>query len=733
MGMLTTGEEELLKRLEEAWQTHQAPLSTLGAQSKTSLTLQSYYASHIPEVSIVACAKVPGEFQAFHQQALECVKASGTVLKHTEESFALLEEMEERHASVVELTEALYQSFETLLKEVDQLDEKLKAMEAPLPYFTRITALAKAIGSHIDLSSKADQKSNVQLHVRPYSYETIDPTTPAFAQAIRTIDECTLYLQEHLDYKDTAMYLTAYHQLLENATHCLRNYAIAALESAKDQVITTNSKRSAHLDVLDPTSNYYMKFHVAAPACQAIRRHLEERMIATSADSLMKDVLNCYVNQRVALLMPAISNYLNALDNSSSDIVHVLRVGCQYIVRLCQAEHELFHFMFGAPPTASIFLQVELEDDEENEENEDAFQRLVVQLCYPLYQCIRPRMIKQQDLEILCESIEVLRSEIMEAQIQPRAIATDVLEAAIERMVGDAQERLILCTQKYIRDEIEGFVPQPTDLNYPEKLQAASVYATWYPTLEHTLMCLSKVYRYLNMNIFEELAQEAVSICTASLKMASADITVQKGPCDGGLFLIKHLLTLRERITPFDIQFSITEKSLDFTSTTDAVGNMLSDAFSFSLENSLLGLLTNGIPLVNTTTSDVKKDLEHELKRSCTNFIDYALQTIAGPLMLMLRKATSSKPPTLPPIDQITAMLRDLLPQMQSQVLKLQQAIHTYLNHASTESILFQPIQKGLLGAMEHLKPLLEVQFPTAQRVDCDAQVQVVMSFILQL
>lgn len=52
-----------------------------------------------------------------------------------------------------------------------------------------------------------------------------------------------------------------------------------------------------------------------------------------------------------------------------------------------------------------------------------------------------------------------------------------------------------------------------------------------------------------------------------------------QGDVDADLFLIKYLLILREQITPFDIDFTVTNKSLDFTSTSgmdcEAAGNLM--------------------------------------------------------------------------------------------------------------------------------------------------------------
>lgn len=46
-----------------------------------------------------------------------------------------------------------------------------------------------------------------------------------------------------------------------------------------------------------------------------------------------------------------------------------------------------------------------------------------------------------------------------------------------------------------------------------------SAYLTWYPPLRSTLLVLSKVYRAVDMGVFEDLAQLAVAACADSMKV----------------------------------------------------------------------------------------------------------------------------------------------------------------------------------------------------------------------
>ena len=65
--------------------------------------------------------------------------------------------------------------------------------------------------------------------------------------------------------------------------------------------------------------------------------------------------------------------------------------------------------------------------------------------------------------------------------------------------------------------------------------------------------------------MFEDLAQEAVSICKQSLAIASENVSMNHSKLDGQLFLIKHLLILKEQLAPFEANLVHAGKELDFS------------------------------------------------------------------------------------------------------------------------------------------------------------------------
>ena len=114
------------------------------------------------------------------------------------------------------------------------------------------------------------------------------------------------------------------------------------------------------------------------------------------------------------------------------------------------------------------------------------------------------------DEAILAEAAEKLDAQ----ELRP-------LAKTLAALAKDAQERITYLAQREIRDEIAFFTPTEEDINYPDKLiqlksaplagcsgddqmdlleTVQRMYATWYPSLQRTLMLLSKLYLTVDVN-----------------------------------------------------------------------------------------------------------------------------------------------------------------------------------------------------------------------------------------
>lgn len=165
---------------------------------------------------------VPGtNDHALAQFALKldaCAADWTQLFAHAHGSFALVEEMEASHAQVASKTQALYDSFENVLQQVEALNTRVDVIAAPMPHFTAIDRIAHTLGFGVKFAapsstsssggravgsggaaSGASTTSQTQQPVQVFQHKrNIDPTTSAFEDALEKIDASVAYLEHHV-------------------------------------------------------------------------------------------------------------------------------------------------------------------------------------------------------------------------------------------------------------------------------------------------------------------------------------------------------------------------------------------------------------------------------------------------------------------------------------------------------------------------------------------------------
>jgi hypothetical protein len=132
------------------------------------------------------------------------------------------------------------------------------------------------------------------------------------------------------------------------------------------------------------------------------------------------------------------------------------------------------------------------------------------------------------------------------------AIDTDVYDGfirVISELVGDVGERLVYRTHMYADADIRKYSPAGGDLAYPEKLvmmrnianstdstsssvvgqqqqlSAVDMHGLWYPTVKRAVLCLSKLFRCLEVGCIHiysngrlwDISADCISRCIARI------------------------------------------------------------------------------------------------------------------------------------------------------------------------------------------------------------------------
>ncbi|XP_076804078.1 conserved oligomeric Golgi complex subunit 3-like [Clavelina lepadiformis] len=672
-----------------------------------------------------------------------------------------LDKLDEEYVFVSTKTNALHDACEHLLADQTALINTADAIQENLEYFLEYDRINAKLSS-----------LNLQV------------TGDSFQSMLTRIDECIEFMKAHATYKDAASYMVKYKGCLLTALGMIKSYVVKSLETTTQTILNrkSDSLKNEKLESSAPSDDaftlYYGKFRTNAPKIKGLMEQIEQRAEKNEEyKQLLTDIHTCYFAQRELLLSPSVTSAMADLVNiNKTDHCALVRSGCAFMVHVCEDEHQLYSHFFSMhsvklhemllhlcgnlydllrPLIIHVYhletlaelcsiLKMEMIDDhvQNNPEQLQAFHSVALEML----EDVQERLVYRANIYI--------RDDIRGYKPSPGDIAypekLKMMEEIAHGLKQSKQGPDETFTEIKLDDESStqepanmfgGLEDSTISTNSSMKSQQkfrtspADMHGMWFPTVRRVLVCLSKLYRCIDKTIFQGLSQEALEACVQSLVSASLAIkavtvkpnSTEKKVIDGQLFLIKHLLILREQIAPFHTDFAIRETQLDFSRTKDA-------AFRFVLEprsipnllrvnsnNSLIQLIYEGAPEVKEFYIDSKKDVDRQLKLVCEEFIQHQTACLVGPLNEFLTKAArfinmskddGGKAPFLrqqqfgtPEILHgiVSQVYRDL----KLYIKKVTESMALYLANKETENILFKPIKVNVQNIFQQLHMLL--------------------------
>ncbi|XP_072997386.1 conserved oligomeric Golgi complex subunit 3 [Typha latifolia] len=681
-------------------------LEEAGAMDAVLVNTHQFY-KWFMELESAMKSETEEKYSLYVNTLTERIQICDGILQEVDDTLNLFNELQSLHHSVATKTKALHDACDRLLVEKQRLIEFAEALRSKLNYF--------------------DELENVSTSF--YS-PNMNISTGHFLPLLKRLDDCISYVESNPQYAESGVYLVKFRQLQSRALGMIRSHVLSVLKGASSQVhaaIRGSSSGKATVSEGVEASVIYVRFKAAANELKPVLGEIEGRSSRKEYAQILAECHKLYCEQRLQLVKGIVQQRISEFAKREA-LPSLTRSGCAYLMQVCQFEHQLFDHFF---PSSSADVS--------------SLSPLMDPLCTYLYDTLRPRLIHEANLDSLCELVDILKVEVLGEQLSRRGESVAGLRPTLQRILADVHERLTFCARTHIREEISNYRPSDEDLDYPGKLERlaetastttvddnSDIFKTWYRPLEKTVSCLSKLYHCLEPAVFTGLAQEAVEFCSISIQSASKSIAKRSTPMDGQLFFIKHLLILREQIAPFDIEFSVTHKELDFSHLLEHLRRILrgqASLFDWSRSTSIARTLS---PRILESQIDAKKELEKSLKTTCEELIMSITKLVVDPMLSFVTKVTAvkvalssgnqsqkldsvlAKPlknQAFAAPEKVAELVQKVASALQEDLPKVMAKLKLYLQNPSTRMILFKPIKTNIVEAHVQLQLLLKSEY----------------------
>lgn len=220
------------------------------------------------------------------------------------------------------------------------------------------------------------------------------------------------------------------------------------------------------------------------------------------------------------------------------------------------------------------------------------------------------------------------------------------------------------------------------------------------------------------MTVFEGLAAEAIEQCLNNLISAKDIINERKGFDDSHLFLIKHLLALKEQIAPFESSFTETQVNLDFSTMKAELRRVLTGGIS------QLFTPTAFAPQISTSTVDSLQKVARALTSVVESFVVNTTKALVGDLVSFLVQVSSFEKVNEKGQlrDQAWAtqgcferIARDTIATLNEKVPRVVAELLVYIPPAQV-GMIFDPIRDGVLDSWEQFLIIRNRTYPDEEK-----------------
>eukprot|EP01029_Cantina_marsupialis_P007000 TRINITY_DN177109_c0_g1_i2.p1 TRINITY_DN177109_c0_g1~~TRINITY_DN177109_c0_g1_i2.p1 ORF type:complete len:475 (+),score=94.66 TRINITY_DN177109_c0_g1_i2:532-1956(+) len=358
-----------------------------------------------------------------------------------------------------------------------------------------------------------------------------------------------------------------------------------------------------------------------------------------------------------------------------------------------------------------------------------------------------------ESLQSLCSSAQVTLSEVLSSMLKGKGAVAAPLELAVRDLLSNLRKQIVSTSLsfmsntaqnhedcgKYIIQPFPGIVAHLTPLlpsterrlKRKEEFEAhftvptATTKKPPFETLQVVstgLSCLAITHRCLSTESFESVAAFTLPVCLKAISDTSAEIITRGGSIHSGLFLLRHLLWLRDQLTPFDLRFS--QESLDAANigggptiekVVDSIQRIIARLpalLSFTDDNPLFsdnpleGLWSDG------TSHNPKETLEQDLRKACITIIDNCSQSCVHSVVSLLTQLSNFNRKDLVDSamlhpDSLELLLSELCDHVPMQFSLRAELLGTYLDPKTSRVLLLKPIKTNISDCLLRFKQLI--------------------------